>query len=142
MAHLTRVEDELEVGDRLPVIPLRDLVFFPYIVLPLLIGRHRSVAAVNEAREADDLVLLVAQRDPAVDDPVSADLFRVGTIARIVQVSSLPDGTLRVVLEGLGRAKIRRLTTTTQALRASLELLTEREVEAEGPKSLDPYTRP
>jgi len=133
MAHLIRVEDEIEVGDRLPVIPLRDLVFFPYIVLPLLIGRHRSVAALNEAREADDLVLLVAQRDPAVDDPVSADLFRVGTVARVVQVSSLPDGTLRVVLEGLGRAKIRRLTTTTQALRASLELLTEREVEAEGP---------
>ena len=133
MANLIRVEDQIQLPDRLPVIPLRDLVFFPYIVLPLLIGRHRSVAALDEAREQDDLVLLVAQRDPAIDEPGSADLFRVGTVARAVQVSRLPDGTLRVVLEGLGRARIRRLTTTTAGLRASVELLTDREAEEEGP---------
>ena len=133
MANLIRVEDQIQLPDRLPVIPLRDLVFFPYIVLPLLIGRHRSVAALDEARDQDDLVLLVAQRDPAIDEPDSADLFRVGTVARAVQVSRLPDGTLRVVLEGLGRAKIQRLTTTTASLRASVELLTDRETEAAGP---------
>jgi ATP-dependent Lon protease len=133
MANLIRVEDQVQLPDRLPVIPLRDLVFFPYIVLPLLIGRHRSVAALDEARDQDDLVLLVAQRDPAIDEPGSADLFRVGTVARAVQVSRLPDGTLRVVLEGLGRAKIRRLTTTTAGLRASVELLTDRETEEAGP---------
>ena len=133
MANLIRVEDQVDLPDRLPVVPLRDLVFFPYIVLPLLIGRHRSLAALDEAREGDDLVLLVAQRDPAVDEPGSADLFRVGTVARVVQVSSLPDGTLRVVLEGLGRARIRRLTTTSVALRASVEPLTDREAEEEGP---------
>jgi ATP-dependent Lon protease len=137
MPNLIRVEDQVELPDRLPVVPLRDLVFFPYIVLPLLIGRHRSLAALEEAREGDDLVLLVAQRDPAVEDPGSADLFRVGTVARVVQVSKLPDGTLRVVLEGLGRARIRRLTTTTAALRASVELLTDRETEEEGPISTE-----
>ena len=133
MPNLIRVEDQVELPDRLPVVPLRDLVFFPYIVLPLLIGRARSLAALDEAREGDDLVLLVAQRDPAIDEPGSADLFRVGTVARVVQVSSLPDGTLRVVLEGLGRVRIRRLTTTTAALRASVELLTDRETEEAGP---------
>jgi len=144
MANLIRVEDEVQLPDRLPVIPLRDLVFFPYIVLPLLIGRHRSVAALDEAREQDDLVLLVSQRDPAIDEPGSADLFRVGTIARAVQVSRLPDGTLRVVLEGLGRARIRRLTTTTKGLRASVELLTDREAEDQkspAPTELQSLTR-
>lgn len=129
MPTLQRTEDQIEVPDRLPVIALRDLVFFPYMVLPLLIGRARSVAALTEARDDEDLVLLVAQRDPAVDDPGSDQLFRVGTVARVVQVSTLPDGTARVVLEGLGRARIRRLTTTTEALRASIELLTAQETE-------------
>ena len=143
MANLIRVEDHLDVPDRLPVIPLRDLVFFPYIVLPLLIGRHRSLAALEEARERDDLVLLLTQRDPAIEEPGSVDLFRVGTVARVVQVSRLPDGTLRVVLEGLGRARIRRLTEATAALRASVELLTDREAEEEGPttKELQSLTR-
>ena len=132
MAKLIRAEDQIEVPDRLPVIALRDIVFFPYSVLPLLIGRSRSVTALHEASLDRDLILLVTQRDPAIDDPGSGDLFRVGTIARILQVTPLPDGTSRVVLEGLGRARIRRLTTTTNALRATVELLTGREVEPEG----------
>jgi len=132
MAKLIRAEDQIEVPDRLPVIALRDLVFFPYSVLPLLIGRSRSVTALEEAGLDEDLVLLVTQRDSAIDDPGSGDLFRVGTIARIVQITPLPDGTSRVLLEGLGRARIRRLTTSTKALRATVELLTDREVESEG----------
>ncbi|MDH3271632.1 MAG: endopeptidase La [Gemmatimonadota bacterium] len=119
----------MEVPDRLPVVALRDLVFFPYIVLPILIGRRRSVAALEAAQEQEGLVLLVAQKDPGVDDPGSDDLFRVGTIARVVQVTKLPDGTSRVVLEGLGRARIKRLTTTTEALRATIELFTAFEIE-------------
>ena len=124
MATLRRAEDSIEIADRLPVIALRDLVFFPYLVLPLLIGRQRSVVALEEARAQDDIVLLVAQKDPTSDDPGAEGLFRVGTVARVVQVTTLPDGMARVVLEGLGRARIRRLTTTTEALRASVELLT------------------
>jgi ATP-dependent Lon protease len=129
------VEDRLLVPDRLPVVALRDLVFFPYIVLPILIGRRRSVAALEEARRENDLVLLVAQKDPGVDDPGKDELYRVGTIARCVQASLLPDGTSRVVLEGLGRARIRRLITTTEALRATIDLLVPREAEPEGPRS-------
>ena len=132
MAKLIRAEDQIEVPDRLPVIALRDLVFFPYSVLPLLIGRSRSVTALEEAGLDKDLVLLVTQRDSAIDDPGSGDLFRIGTIARIIQVTPLPDGTSRVMLEGLGRARIRRLTTKTKALRATVELLTAREAESDG----------
>jgi len=142
MPILHRAEDHVEVPDRLAVIALRDLVFFPYMVLPLLIGRPRSVAALNEANKADGLVLLVAQRDPATDDPGGDDVFRLGTVARVVQVSALPDGTARVVLEGLGRARIRRLTTTTEALRATVSLAVTRECEGEGAEDLrDPADR-
>ena len=135
MPNLLRTEEQIEVPDRLPVIALRDLVFFPYIVLPLLIGRQRSVAALDEARAAGDMVLLVAQRESAIDDPGTDELYRVGTVARVIQVSQLPDGTSRVVLEGLGRARIRRLTTTTEALRASVELITDKEVERVDPST-------
>ena len=140
MATLTRVDDVVEVPDRLPVVALRDLVFFPYIVLPILIGRRRSVAALEEAQDVDGLVLLVAQKDPGVDDPGSDDLFRVGTVARIVQVTQLPDGTSRVVLEGLGRARLKRLTTTTEALRATVELFVPREAEGAEEGEVDPRT--
>ncbi|HIA74440.1 MAG TPA: hypothetical protein EYN99_08395, partial [Gemmatimonadetes bacterium] len=71
MAKLIRAEDQIEVPDRLPVIALRDIVFFPYSVLPLLIGRSRSVTALDEASLDRDLILLVTQRDPAIDDPGS-----------------------------------------------------------------------
>ena len=132
MATLQRVEDRIEIPDRLPVIALRDLVFFPYMVLPLLIGRARSVAALKEAQAGDGLVLLAAQRDPATDDPGGDDLFRLGTIARVIQVSALPDGTARVVLEGLGRARIRRLSSSTETLRATISLAVDRETEGGG----------
>jgi ATP-dependent Lon protease len=135
MATLIRAEDTIQLPDRVPVVALRDLVFFPYVVLPILVGRRRSVAALDEARQSDNLVLLIGQKDPGVDDPGTNDLFRVGTIARLVQVSQLPDGTSRVVLEGLGRARMKRLTTTTEALRATVEPFVVREAEPEGEPS-------
>jgi ATP-dependent Lon protease len=132
MPLLIRAEDQIDIPERLPVVALRDLVFFPYVVLPILIGRRRSVAALEEARDTNSLVVLVAQKDPGVDDPGVNELFRVGTVARLVQISQLPDGTSRVVLEGIGRARIRRLTTTTEALRATIEPLVNREKDPEG----------
>lgn len=130
MADLIRVDQPVEIPERLPVVALRDLVFFPYVVLPILVGRHRSLAALGEAREQfDGLVVLVAQKDPAVDDPGASDLFRVGTVARVVQMSQLPDGTSRVVLEGIGRVRVERLTTASKALRATVVPLA-REAEA------------
>ena len=130
MADLIRVDDRIELPDRLPIVALRDLVFFPYVVLPILVGRHRSLAALDEAGEHHEgLVLLLAQKDPGVDDPGAADLFRVGTVARIVQMSTLPDRTCRVVLEGLGRVRVRRISTSAEALRATVEPLTDGEKE-------------
>ena len=97
-----------ELPDQIPVLALRDLVFFPSMVLPLLVGRPRSTGALDQAAQAGNLILLVAQEDPEVEDPELEDLHRTGTLARIVQRSSLPDGTNRVVFEGLERIRVHR----------------------------------
>ena len=105
MPTLIRTDGPAEFPDQLPVVALRDLVFFPYMVLPLLIGRPQSTAALREAEASlDRLLLLLAQRDPEQDEAGEEDVFRIGTIARVVQATPLPDGTCRVVLEGIGRA--------------------------------------
>src|SRR3954470_7849610 len=106
---ITRTDGVLDVPDRLPVVALRDLTFFPYMVLPLLIGRPRSTVALHEAEASSDkLLLLLAQRDPEKHDAGEDDVFRIGTVARAVQVTPLPDGTCRAVLEGVGRARVTR----------------------------------
>jgi ATP-dependent Lon protease len=115
------------------VVALRDLVFFPYMVLPLLIGRPRSLVALEEAEKlGHGLLLLLSQKQPSVEDPDRDDLFRVGTVARLVQVARLQDGTSRVVLEGLGRARVTRLLTSADVFRARVEPLVERECDPHG----------
>ena len=131
MATLHRVDGSFEIPAELPVIALRDIVFFPYMVLPLLIGRPPSVAALTEARAGDRLALLVAQRDPGVDQPEREDLYRVGTLVRVVQVTQLKGRTARAVLEGLGRARIDRFLPDEPPLRASVTLVTGREHETD-----------
>ena len=129
MATLHRVDGSFEIPAELPVIALRDIVFFPYMVLPLLIGRPPSVAALTAARAGDRLALLVAQRDPGVDTPGQGDLHRVGTVVRVVQVKELKGATARAVLEGLGRARIEQFLGDEPPLRASVSLVTEFEHE-------------
>ena len=129
MSTLNRIDGSFEIPDELPVIALRDLVYFPYMVLPLLIGRRPSVAALEEAEADRGLALLVAQKDPAVRSPGREDLYGAGTVIRIVQVSHLSDGTARVVMEGLGRARIVEYLPSGAGFRASVELLTEWEYE-------------
>jgi ATP-dependent Lon protease len=98
--------------DRIPVLPLRDLVFFPHMVLPLLVGRPRSVAALEEttgeAGSGEGLILLLSQTDPEQEEPGGSDLHRVGTVVRVLQHTPLADGTLRVVFEGLVRTTVER----------------------------------
>ena len=133
MATLHRLDGTFEVPDKLPVIALRDLVFFPYMVVPLLIGRPASVAALEEARGASGMALLVAQRVAEVDNPGPDDLYPAGTVIRVVQVSILADGTARVVMEGMGRARIESFLAPGGSLRASVGLLTEWEFEPDPP---------
>ena len=123
MPTLIRTDGPAEFPDQLSVVALRDLVFFPYMVLPLLIGRPQSTAALHEAEASPDrLLLLLAQRDPERDEAGEEDVFSIGTIARVVQVTPLPDGTCRVVLEGMGRGTVERfLPSEDGALRARVQ---------------------
>ncbi|KLI63366.1 endopeptidase La [Aurantiacibacter marinus] len=89
-----------------PLLPLRDIVVFPGMVVPLFVGRDKSVAALEAAMEADRDIFLVAQTDPATDDPEREDLYDIGTIAQVQQMLKLPDGTVRVLVEGKSRAKM------------------------------------
>ncbi|MEZ4333425.1 MAG: endopeptidase La [Myxococcota bacterium] len=97
------------IPEELPVLALREFVVFPYMVLPLLIARPASVAAVEEAFEGDRLILLVAQRNPETIDPDPDDLHRVGTVAMIMRKLKMPDGRLKVLVQGLGKARIESL---------------------------------
>jgi ATP-dependent Lon protease len=114
---------ELLTSDRLPVLPLRDVVVFPYVVMPLLVGRAASLAALEAANEEDRLVLLVAQRDAETQEPAAADLYRVGVVARIRQLSRLGTGTVRVLIEGIARARVTRYVPGTDCLRAVVEAM-------------------
>ena len=94
----------------LPVLPLRDIVVFPHMVVPLFVGRERSVRALEEVMKTDKQILLVTQRDRDQDDPAPEDIFEVGKPwLRRWQLLKLPDGTVKVLVEGKARAAVRRL---------------------------------
>ena len=113
--------ENVVTSNRLPVLPLRDVVVFPYVVMPLLVGRAASLAALDAANGSDNLVLLVAQRDPETQEPVAADLYRVGVVARVRQLSRLGTGTVRVLVEGIVRARVSRYVPSAECLRAVVE---------------------
>ncbi len=94
----------------MPVLPLRDVVVYPHMVIPLFVGREKSIVALDLAMKADKRILLVAQKQADVDDPKAEDLYRVGTVATILQLLKLPDGTVKVLVEGVDRASIHKLT--------------------------------
>jgi ATP-dependent Lon protease len=94
----------------IPVLPLRDVVVYPHMVIPLFVGREKSIVALDLAMKADKRILLVAQKQADVDDPKADDLYRVGTVATILQLLKLPDGTVKVLVEGVDRASIEKLS--------------------------------
>ena len=94
----------------LPVLPLRDIVVFPHMIVPLFVGRDKSVRALEEVMAKDKQILLVAQKDASEDDPTSEDVFRIGTVASVLQLLKLPDGTVKVLVEGFNRAQIEEFT--------------------------------
>jgi ATP-dependent Lon protease len=90
----------------LPLLPLRDIVVFPHMVVPLFVGREKSIAAIEQAMAADKQIVLVTQRRAAIDDPQPEDLYGVGVRAEILQVLKLPDNTVKILVEGLGRVRL------------------------------------
>ncbi len=113
-----------------PVLPLRDIVIFPYMVTPLFVGRPRSIQALEWAMEHDNHVLLVSQKDPKTDDPLAEDLFEMGTLGAVVQMLKLPDGTVKVLVEGKVRARLLDFEVTEDCLFAHLQQLPDLEIDS------------
>ncbi|MEW5796427.1 MAG: endopeptidase La [Candidatus Zixiibacteriota bacterium] len=115
--------ETIDIRPRLAVIPLRDVVVFPHMIYPLLVGRSFTVKALQEAMVQDKQVLLVAQRSAATDTPTQEDLFGIGVVARILQVMKMPNGTLKVLVEGMIRARVRSLTTEGEIITGQVDVL-------------------
>jgi len=125
--------DEAKVPARaelLPVLPLRDIVVFPHMIVPLFVGREKSVRALEAVMKDDKQILLVAQKNAAQDDPSVDDIYRVGTVSTILQLLKLPDGTVKVLVEGSRRARIAGFKETESYFEAFVEPLNDREGDA------------
>ncbi|MGD8568994.1 MAG: endopeptidase La [Gammaproteobacteria bacterium] len=109
------VDDQLQV---MPVLPLRDVVVYPYMVIPLFVGREKSILALEAAMEENKRILLAAQKNASQDEPEAEDLYKIGTVANILQLLKLPDGTIKVLVEGSERARILHLIGTDDYFKA------------------------
>jgi ATP-dependent Lon protease len=119
-----RPTQEIEIPTKLPVIPLRDVVIFPYMIFPLLIGRENSMKAIEESMVREKHVFVVAQRSPGTDDPRRGDLHSVGTVVKVLQILKLPNNVIKVLVEGVTRARVLSMTGGRKGVRlASVEPL-------------------
>ena len=118
-------QDSLIPRAVLPVLPLRDVVVFPYMVIPLFVGRDKSIRALEMAMEADKRIVLVAQKSAETDDPGADDVYDVGAMATVLQLLKLPDGTIKVLVEGVGRARVSNFSERDGALMAEVDELPE-----------------
>jgi ATP-dependent Lon protease len=107
-----------DTSPALPVLPLRDVVVYPHMVIPLFVGREKSIRALDLAMEGEKRILLVAQKSPDIDDPGAGDLYEVGSVAQVLQLLKLPDGTIKVLVEGVARMQVRSFSDVDGALTA------------------------
>ncbi|MGZ5089503.1 MAG: LON peptidase substrate-binding domain-containing protein, partial [Usitatibacter sp.] len=108
-----------------PVLPLRDIVVFPYMIVPLFVGREKSIAALEEVMRSDKQILLVAQKNASDDEPSTDGIYRMGTLASVLQLLKLPDGTVKVLVEGTRRASIKRYTENESYFETEIERVEE-----------------
>jgi ATP-dependent Lon protease len=118
-------EQQLQVPEALPVLPLRDIVIYPFMIVPLFISREKSIRAVDEALGENRMIFLVSQKDLDKEEPGGEDLYTTGTVAVIMRMLKLPDGRIRILVQGLTRAHVEEITDTGEFLRARLSVVSE-----------------
>src|SRR5687768_4461909 len=123
----SETSDGTDIPNELPIIPLRNTVLFPGVVLPITVGRDKSIKAVNDAYKADKLIGVVAQKDSNVEDPGLTDIENIGTVARIVKLIKMPDGGTTVIIQGRNRFKINSIISDNPYFKASIEIIKEEE---------------
>lgn len=121
--HDAENSQDVEIGEELPILPLRNTVLFPGVVLPITVGRDKSIKAINEAYKTDKLIGVVAQKNSDIEDPVPDDLLTIGTVARIIKLIKMPDGGTTVIIQGKRRIKIQEFTSEDPYFKARVELL-------------------
>src|SRR5881296_1937167 len=99
-------ELQLQIPSELPVLPLRDIVIYPFMIVPLFVSRDRSIKAIEEALSENRMILLVSQKDVNKEEPKQEDLYEVGTVAIIMRMLKLPDGRIRILIQGLSRCRV------------------------------------
>ena len=122
---MTDLTTQSESAASYPVLPLRDIVVFPHMIVPLFVGREKSVRALEEVMADDKQILLSSQIDPSVDDPAADGIYRVGVLANVLQLLKLPDGTVKVLVEGKARVRITEFVPNPSYFEARAAKLTE-----------------
>lgn len=125
---MAEAPQDLEIPEVLPLMAVRDVVVFNYMIIPLFVGRDSSVEAVNEALSQQKLLMLVTQKDPTTDEPGPEDLYQVGMVVQIMRTLKLPDGRLKVLVQALSKARIKKTLQTKPCYRVELELVHEPEL--------------
>ncbi len=113
-------DTQLQIPTELPILPLRDIVIYPFMIVPLFVSRDRSIRAVDEALNQNRMIMLVSQKDVDKEDPTQEDLYKVGTVAVIMRMLKLPDGRIRILIQGLSRAQVEDVTPGSDFARATL----------------------
>ncbi|MCO5242006.1 MAG: endopeptidase La [Chitinophagaceae bacterium] len=120
--------DEISISSDIPLLPLRNTVLFPGVVLPITVGRDRSIKAVNDVYKTDKLIGVIAQKDSSVEDPAVSDLEATGTVAKIIKLIKMPDGGTTIIIQGRKRFVVEKIVTEDPYFRASIRLLEEDKV--------------
>ena len=126
-----RSEEQMRIPKQVAVLPLRDIVVYPYIIVPLSVSRERSIQAIDHALSENRMILLLSQKDGSHEEPTKEDLFEVGTVAVVMRMLKLPDGRLRVLVQGVCRARVDEFVASKPFLRARITRIVE-------PKSKSP----
>jgi ATP-dependent Lon protease len=118
-------EIQMQIPSELPILPLRDIVIYPFMIVPLFVSRDKSIRAVDEALSQNRMIMLVSQKDVDKEEPVQEDLFKVGTVAVIMRMLKLPDGRIRILIQGLSRARIDSVISAGEYAKANITPISE-----------------
>ena len=123
-------DKDVEIPDTLPVLPVRDIVVFPYMIIPLFVGRDISIKAIDTALSSNRMILLLTQRDLSIENPATTDLYSIGTVGMIMRMLKLPDGRVKILVQGLSKARVKKFTQSGAFFTAAIEKIEEVKAES------------
>src|SRR5499427_10508184 len=121
-------QQQVTIPDVLPVLPMPDMVVFPYMIVPLFVNRERSTKAVDQALAENRMIMLVSQKDPNIDEPKAADLYDFGTVSVIMRMLKMPDGRVRILVQGFSRAQVEFFGESNAYITAKVQPRSETQV--------------